>query len=227
MFTSEPVVVVENTYVYHKERVILSDVNFNINRGEFVFLIGRTGSGKSSLLKTLYADLWLQQGRAKVVGFPIEILKASERPFLRRKIGVVFQDFQLLTDRNVERNLAFVLEATGHTDKAEIKTRIEAVLEQVGMSNAIHKRVHKLSGGEQQRIAIARALLNNPLLILADEPTGHLDPEVSMEIMQLFKQLTQQGTSIIMASHDYHTIERVPGKILKCEGGHIVPISSL
>jgi cell division transport system ATP-binding protein len=154
-------------------------------------------------------------------------LKSADIPYLRRKLGFVFQDFQLLTDRDVEKNLAFVLEATGHTDQAEIKSRIEAVLAQVGMSNAIHKRVHRLSGGEQQRICIARAILNNPVLLLADEPTGHLDPEVSLEIMQLFKQLNQQGTAIIMASHDYNTMRQVLGTIYKCEGGSIFPVDSL
>jgi cell division transport system ATP-binding protein len=217
----------ENVHISQEGVPTLTDISLTVEAGEFYYLIGKSGSGKSTFFKAIFGELAIDAGSAQVAGYDLVAIKNQEIPYLRRKLGFVFQDFQLLTDRNVERNLAFVLEATGHQDKAEIKTRIEAVLEQVGMSNAIHKRVHKLSGGEQQRIAIARALLNNPLLILADEPTGHLDPEVSMEIMQLFKQLTQQGTSIIMASHDYHTIERVPGKILKCEGGHIVPVSSL
>ena len=217
----------ENVHISQEGVPTLTDISLTVEAGEFYYLIGKSGSGKSTFFKAIFGELAIDAGSAQVAGYDLVTIKNQDIPYLRRKLGFVFQDFQLLTDRNVERNLAFVLEATGHQDKAEIKTRIEAVLEQVGMSNAIHKRVHKLSGGEQQRIAIARALLNNPLLILADEPTGHLDPEVSMEIMQLFKQLTQQGTSIIMASHDYHTIERVPGKILKCEGGHIVPISSL
>ena len=221
MFTSEPVVVVENTYVYHKERVILSDVNFNINRGEFVFLIGRTGSGKSSLLKTLYADLWLQQGRAKVVGFPIETLKASERPFLRRKIGVVFQDFQLFMDRNVQENLLWVLEATGWKDSAKMKARIAEVLMQVGMSASRDKMPHQLSGGEQQRVVIARALLNEPQILFADEPTGNLDPEVSSQIIKLFHEINKAGTAILMATHDFDMIRKFPARILKCENGEV------
>ncbi|MEA5137952.1 cell division ATP-binding protein FtsE [Arcicella rigui] len=221
MFTSEPVVVVENTYVYHKERIILSDVNFNINRGEFVFLIGRTGSGKSSLLKTLYADLWLQQGRAKVVGFPIETLKASERPFLRRKIGVVFQDFQLFMDRNVQENLLWVLEATGWKDSAKMKARIAEVLMQVGMSASRDKMPHQLSGGEQQRVVIARALLNEPQILFADEPTGNLDPEVSSQIIKLFHEINKAGTAILMATHDFDMIRKFPARILKCENGEV------
>lgn len=221
MFTSEPVVVVENTYVYHKERIILSDVNFNINRGEFVFLIGRTGSGKSSLLKTLYADLWLQQGRAKVVGFPIETLKSSERPFLRRKIGVVFQDFQLFMDRNVQENLLWVLEATGWKDSAKMKARIAEVLMQVGMSASRDKMPHQLSGGEQQRVVIARALLNEPQILFADEPTGNLDPEVSSQIIKLFHEINKAGTAILMATHDFDMIRKFPARILKCENGEV------
>ena len=217
----------ENVHISQEGVPTLTDISLTVEAGEFYYLIGKSGSGKSTFFKAIFGELAIDAGSAHVAGYDLVSIKNQDIPYLRRKLGFVFQDFQLLTDRNVERNLAFVLEATGHKDKAEIKTRIEAVLEQVGMSNAIHKRVHKLSGGEQQRIAIARALLNNPVLILADEPTGHLDPEVSLEIMELFKQLTLQGTAIIMASHDYHTIQRVPGKILKCDGGHIVPVSSL
>jgi cell division transport system ATP-binding protein len=217
----------ENVHISQEGIPTLTDISLTVEAGEFYYLIGKSGSGKSTFFKSIFGELVIDLGAAQVAGYDLVTIKNQDIPFLRRKLGFVFQDFQLLTDRNVERNLAFVLEATGHKDQTEIKSRIEAVLEQVGMSNAIHKRVHKLSGGEQQRIAIARALLNNPVLILADEPTGHLDPEVSIEIMDLFKQLTLQGTSIIMASHDYHTIQRVPGKILKCEGGNIVPVNSL
>ena len=177
----------------------LTDINLSVEAGEFYYLIGRTGSGKSTFFKSIFAELPIDEGQANVVGYDLTTIKRKDIPYLRRKLGFVFQDFQLLTDRNVEKNLSFVLEATGHTDKAEIKSRIEDVLARVGMSNAIHKRVHKLSGGEQQRICIARAILNNPLLLLADEPTGHLDPEVSLEIMQLFKELTAQGTAIILS----------------------------
>lgn len=205
----------------------LTDINLSVEAGDFYYLIGRTGSGKSTFFKSIFAELPIVEGQAQVVGYDLSTIKRKEIPYLRRKLGFVFQDFQLLTDRNVEKNLSFVLEATGHTDKAEIKTRIEAVLARVGMSNAIHKRVQKLSGGEQQRICIARAILNNPILLLADEPTGHLDPEVSLEIMQLFKELTAQGTAIIMASHDYNTMRQVTGKFLKCEGGKIEPTSSI
>jgi cell division transport system ATP-binding protein len=162
-----------------------------------------------------------------VAGYSLNDIKSNEIPFLRRKLGFVFQDFQLLTDRNVEMNLSFVLEATGHHDHAENTARIETVLSQVGMSSALHKRVHKLSGGEQQRICIARAILNNPVLLLADEPTGHLDPEVSLEIMSLFQELNKKGTTILMASHDYNTMRKVPGQFLQCEGGKISPIDSI
>ena len=217
----------QNVHISQEGIPTLTDISLTVEAGEFYYLVGKSGSGKSTFFKAIFGELGIDSGSALVADYDLVTIKNKEIPYLRRKLGFVFQDFQLLTDRNVERNLAFVLEATGHKDVIEIKSRIEAVLAQVGMSNALHKRVHKLSGGEQQRIAIARALLNNPMLILADEPTGHLDPEVSMEIMELFKHLTMQGTSIIMASHDYHTIQRVPGKILKCEGGKITAVSSL
>jgi cell division transport system ATP-binding protein len=217
----------ENVHVSQEGIPTLTDISLSVGAGEFYYLIGKSGSGKSTFFKSIFGELVIDSGVAQVAGYDLLNIKNSDIPYLRRKLGFVFQDFQLLMDRNVERNLAFVLEATGHKDQADIKVRIEAALAQVGMSNALHKRVHKLSGGEQQRIAIARALLNNPVLILADEPTGHLDPEVSLEIMKIFKQLTLQGTSIIMASHDYHTIQQVPGKILKCEGGKISLVDSL
>jgi cell division transport system ATP-binding protein len=217
----------QNVHISQEGIPTLTDISLTVEAGEFYYLVGKSGSGKSTFFKAIFGELGIDSGSALVADYDLVTIKNKEIPYLRRKLGFVFQDLQILTDSNVERNLAFVLEATGHKDAIEIKSRIEAVLAKVGMSNAIHKRVHKLSGGEQQRIAIARALLNNPMLILADEPTGHLDPEVSMEIMELFKQLTIQGTSIIMASHDYHTIQRVPGKILKCEGGKITSVSSL
>ena len=205
----------------------LKDINLTINGGDFYYLIGKTGSGKSTLFRSIYAEIGIQSGTASVAGYSLNSIKRSEVPFLRRKLGFVFQDFQLLTDRNVEKNLSFVLEATGHQNKDENRLKIEEVLARVGMSSAISKRIHRLSGGEQQRISIARAILNNPELLLADEPTGHLDPEVSLEIMQLFKELNQSGMAIIMASHDYNTMAKVPGQILKCEGGKIFPVSSL
>jgi cell division transport system ATP-binding protein len=205
----------------------LEDINLTINEGDFYYLIGKTGSGKSTFFRSIIAEIGLESGIASVAGFSLNTIKRSEVPYLRRKLGFVFQDFQLLSDRNVEKNLSFVLEATGHTNKDEIRFKIEEVLARVGMSSAISKRIHRLSGGEQQRICIARAILNNPMLLLADEPTGHLDPEVSLEIMQLFKELNQSSMAIIMASHDYNTMTKVPGKILKCEGGKIFPVTSL
>lgn len=219
MFTSQAVVSIHNAFIFQKERVVLNDVNFSINRGEFVFLIGRTGSGKSSLLKTLYADLWLQQGKAQVVGYEIETLKPSDRPYLRRKIGVVFQDFQLFMDRSVYENLLWVLEATGWTDSGKIKARIAEVLMQVGMSTSRDRMPHQLSGGEQQRVVIARALLNEPQILFADEPTGNLDPEVSEQIIKLFHEINKSGTSILMATHDFDMIRKFPARILKCENG--------
>jgi cell division transport system ATP-binding protein len=217
----------ENVHVSQDGVPTLQDISLNLNPGDFVYLLGKSGSGKSTFFKSIFAELPIDSGQASVAGFILNDIKSSEIPFLRRKLGFVFQDFQLLTDRNVEMNLSFVLEATGHTDKAENASRIETVLSQVGMSNALHKRVHKLSGGEQQRICIARAILNKPVLLLADEPTGHLDPEVSLEIMSLFQQLNQQGTTILMASHDYNTMRKVPGKFLQCDGGKIFPIDSI
>ncbi len=226
MFNSEPVVSLQKVNIFQHEQIILSDVNFSINKGEFVFLIGRTGSGKSSLLKTLYADLWLQQGTAQVAGFPIEGLKPSERPFLRRKIGVVFQDFQLFMDRNVNDNLLWVLEATGWTDRAKIKARIAEVLMQVGLASSRDKMPHQLSGGEQQRVVIARALLNEPQILFADEPTGNLDPEVSSQILKLFLDINKAGTAILMATHDFDMIRKFPARILNCENGKVIETKS-
>jgi cell division transport system ATP-binding protein len=217
----------ENVHVSQDGVPTLQDVSLVLNHGDFVYLIGKTGSGKSTFLKSIFADLPIDSGQASVAGYSLNDIKSKEIPFLRRKLGFVFQDFQLLTDRNVEMNLLFVLEATGHQDKVENAARIETVLGQVGMSNALYKRVHRLSGGEQQRICIARAILNNPVLLLADEPTGHLDPEVSLEIMSLFQQLNKQGTTILMASHDYNTMRKVPGQFFQCEGGKIFPIDSI
>lgn len=224
MFADKPVVTLQNVDVFQKDSLVLSDVNFSINRGEFVFLTGRTGSGKSSLLKTLYADLWLQKGHAEVSDYVIERLKAAEIPFLRRKIGVVFQDFQLFMDRTVQENLMWVLEATGWTERAKMKTRIAEVLMQVGMAPAIDKFPHQLSGGEQQRIVIARALLNDPHILFADEPTGNLDPEVSAQILKLFLEINKSGTAILMATHDFEMIRQFPARMLKCENGKVLEI---
>ena len=210
--------------VVNENNVILSDVNFEVAPGEFVFLIGKTGTGKSSLLKVLYGDLLLDSGAGSIVGFDLLRLKEREIPKLRRKLGVVFQDFKLLPDRTIFDNLAFVLKATGWNDKAKIKMRVAKVLEMVNVTSNDQKFPFELSGGEQQRVAIARALLNHPELILADEPTGNLDPETSQEIMQLFRKLHAGGISIIMATHDYNMIVKFPGRILRCDKGSIYEV---
>tara|TARA_B100002052_G_scaffold297777_1_gene329347 strand:- start:40 stop:651 length:612 start_codon:yes stop_codon:yes gene_type:complete len=200
--------------------LILKDVSFNIQKGEFVYLIGKTGSGKSSLLKTLYADLELKEGDGNIAGFNLREIKEKEIPFLRRKIGIVFQDFQLLKDRNVNENLLFVMKATDWTDHKKMKRRLTEVLELVNMSTKGHKKPHELSGGEQQRIAIARALINNPELILADEPTGNLDPETSEEIIQLLQDITSKKT-VLMASHDKYLMDRFPKRTIVCDKNHV------
>ncbi len=221
-FSSEPIIQLENTDIYQNgNKLILADVNFEINKGDFVFLIGRTGSGKSSLLKTLYADLWLESGKGTVVGYRLEKLKQADVPFLRRKLGIVFQDFQLFFDRTVEENLEFVLRATGWTDKALIKNRISEVLMQVGLGTLQKKMPHQLSGGEQQRVVIARAMLNEPQILLADEPTGNLDPEVGEQIMQVFQSINTAGTAILMATHNYDFLKKYPARVLKCEAGSV------
>jgi cell division transport system ATP-binding protein len=216
------VISLKNAYIYQKESLILSDVNFTIHKGEFVFLIGKTGSGKSSLLKTLYADLWLEKGDGKVAGFDLTTIKHKQIPFLRRKIGIVFQDFQLLSDRNVMANLVFFMEAMGWSKNNEIVRRITEVLDLVGLPEVLHKMPHQLSGGEQQRIAIARALLNNPDIILADEPTGNLDPEKSIEILKLFFKINEvSNTAILMATHELDLIERFPKRTIFCDNGRV------
>ena len=221
MISSEPVVTLERADIYQGDIPVLADVNFHIDKGEFVYLIGRTGSGKSSLLKTLYADLWLQTGSAKVAGYELHKIKRSDIPFLRRHIGIVFQDFQLLTDRSVEENLTFVLRATGWTEKADIARRISEVLMQVGLGTSPKKMPHQLSGGEQQRVVIARAMLNEPQILIADEPTGNLDPEVSNQIMEVFKTINNAGTAVLMATHDYTLLDKYPARIVRCEEGEV------
>ena len=199
------------------ENTVLKDIDLVVHPGDFVFLIGKTGSGKSSLIKTLYGDLNLESGQGQIVGYNLNKLKEKQIPYLRRKLGVVFQDFKLLSDRNIYNNLSFVLKATGWKKKEVIQTRIREVLSLVGMEASLTKYPFELSGGEQQRVAIARALLNEPELIIADEPTGNLDPDTSKEIMKLFKKLHKQGMTLLMATHDYNMIVKFPGRIFRCE----------
>ena len=217
--TENAVIQLHNVDVFQQKHLVLSNVNLHIKKDEFVFLIGQTGSGKSSLLKILYGDLHIANGEGNIAGFDLKKLKESQVPFLRRKLGVVFQDFQLLTDRTIEKNLEFVLKATGWTDAKLISERIRDVLDKVGLRSKIKKMPHEISGGEQQRIVIARALLNDPEIILADEPTGNLDPETSEEIVTLLKQISNNGTAVLMATHDYHIIRKNPLRIIKCENG--------
>jgi len=210
--------------IYQREQLILDDVNLEIDKGEFVYLIGKTGSGKSSLMKTLYADLPLQKGTGSIVDYNLKKLNDKDIPFLRRKIGIVFQDFKLLNDRNIYENLRFVLRATGWAELPKIKNKINEVLEKVGITDSIRKMPYQMSGGEQQRVAIARALLNNPDLILADEPTGNLDPKTSMEIMDVLHEIHDSGKSILMATHDYALILKYPHKTIKCEGNQVFEV---
>jgi cell division transport system ATP-binding protein len=220
---SETVVSIRNAKIYQGNSLILEDVNFSVNKGEFVYLVGKTGTGKSSLLKTLYGELPLTEGGASVVGFNLRDMDWKKVPFLRRNLGVVFQDFQLLTDRNVHENLRFVLKATGWQDERLIEEKINDVLDKVGLKSKGFKMPFEMSGGEQQRVDIARALLNSPKLILADEPTGNLDPETSDEIMQLLIQIARDyGTAVIMATHDFIVINRYPSRILKTEKGRVL-----
>ncbi|MFZ9982767.1 MAG: cell division ATP-binding protein FtsE [Cyclobacteriaceae bacterium] len=222
MESGNPVVSVEDVTILQNEYPILHSVNFKISRGEFVFLVGRTGSGKSSLLKMLYADLPLIHGSAQVTGYNLEKIKEREIPFLRRKLGIIFQDFQLFPDRSVAENLFFVMKATGWKDKTKMKNRLAEVLMNVGLGASEKKYPHQLSGGEQQRAAIARALINEPLMLLADEPTGNLDPEVSVEILKLFKQINRSGTAVLMATHSYGLIKKYSSRVLKCDQGRLL-----
>lgn len=219
---SEKVIRLERAFIYQRNYLVLSNVDFELNEGEFAYLIGKTGSGKSSLLKVLYGDLPLTEGYGNVVDIELNGMSTGKIPTLRRHLGIVFQDFQLLLDRNVERNLSFVLKATGWKDKTQINDRIDEVLESVGMISKKKMMPFRLSGGEQQRISIARALLNHPQLILADEPTGNLDPETSVEIMNLILNLSKEkNVAVLMATHDYNIIEKFPAKTFKCEDGKV------
>ncbi|MCE2848694.1 MAG: ATP-binding cassette domain-containing protein [Chitinophagaceae bacterium] len=225
---SEVVLSIKNANIYQGDSLILSDVNITVSKSEFVYLVGKTGTGKSSLLKTLYGELLLKNGTANVAGFDLKDLTWKTVPFLRRNIGIVFQDFQLLTDRNVHDNLKFVLNATGWKDEKAIEDKIDEVLGKVGLKTKGFKYPYELSGGEQQRIDIARALLNSPKLILADEPTGNLDPETTEEIMNLLFQISKDlGTAIVMATHDYIVINKYPARMIRTEGGKVIDNASI
>jgi cell division transport system ATP-binding protein len=221
---AQSVLSLKNVNIHQEGKVILSDVNLEVNHGEFIYIIGKTGSGKSSLLKTLYADLPLLEGEGKIVDFDLATLKEEDIPFLRRKFGIVFQDFKLLPDRTVQNNMLFVLKATGWTDKAEMDAKIEEVLSKVNMNDFAYKMPHQLSGGEQQRVAIARALLNDPEFILADEPTGNLDPQTSTEVLEVLRKINANGKTVIMVTHDYALLMKYPYKTLKCEDATIFEV---
>ncbi|WP_282136642.1 cell division ATP-binding protein FtsE [Seonamhaeicola maritimus] len=221
---SNPILQLQEASIYQGDSLVLSNVNVEINKGEFVYLIGKTGTGKSSFMKTLYGDLPLQEGEGHIVDYDLKHLKEKDIPFLRRKLGVVFQDFKLLIDRTVNDNLLFVLKATGWKDKNDMKTRVEEVLDKVDMKTKGFKFPHELSGGEQQRIAIARALLNNPELILADEPTGNLDPQTSVEVMEVLQDINKNGNTILMATHDYALLLKYPSKTLKCDDNQVYEV---
>lgn len=207
--------------IYQNENLILANINIEVDKGEFVYLIGKTGSGKSSLLKTLYADLEVKNGNAMVAGFDLRTLRTKEIPFLRRKLGIVFQDFQLLMDRTVAENLFFVMQATGWKNKKEIQRRMHEVLAKVNLETKGNSMPHKLSGGEQQRVGIARALVNDPEIILADEPTGNLDPETSEGIIGLLFDISKTGSAVLMATHNYNFFEKFPARTLRCDAGNI------
>ncbi|MBP8066852.1 MAG: ATP-binding cassette domain-containing protein [Flavobacterium sp.] len=221
---SQTILSLKDVTIYQEGNAILSNVNLDVKHGDFLYIIGKTGSGKSSLMKTLYADLDLNNGEGTIVDYDLRTLKESDIPYLRRKLGIVFQDFKLLPDRTVHDNLEFVLRATGWSEKEEIQVKIEEVLDKVGMKSMTGKMPHQLSGGEQQRVAIARALLNDPELILADEPTGNLDPQTSVEVMEVLKKINQNGKTIIMATHDYALLMKFPSKTIKCENGQLFEV---
>ncbi len=221
---SETILQLTDASIFQKESLVLKDVTLKINSGEFVYLIGKTGSGKSSFMKTLYGDIPLKKGAGSIVDFDLKKLREKDIPYLRRKLGIVFQDFKLLPDRNINNNLKFVLKATGWKDTAKMNTQIENVLDKVGMKTKGFKFPHEISGGEQQRIAIARALLNDPELIIADEPTGNLDPQTSVEVMKVLQGINKSGRTILMATHDYALILKFPSKTLKCDGGKVFEV---
>lgn len=224
LIMSQAILSLKNVTIHQEDKVILSNINLDVNRGEFLYIIGKTGSGKSSLMKTLYADMPLTEGEAHIVDFDLETLKEDDIPFLRRKIGIVFQDFKLLPDRTIKDNMLFVLKATGWTVNEEMDRKIDEVLDKVGMKQYASKMPHQISGGEQQRVAIARALLNDPDLILADEPTGNLDPQTSAEVLEVLRSINANGKTIIMATHDYALLMKFPSKTLKCEDTKIFEV---
>jgi len=217
-----PVIELKNAVIYQRDKAILSDVTFNVGKREFVYLIGKTGSGKSSLLRTLYAELPAREGTVNVAGFDLTEIKKKDIPYLRRKLGIVFQDFQLLADRNVEANLEFVLRATGWFEQDKINERIDFVLDKVGLKDKRKSMPYNLSGGEQQGVTIARSLLNDPDIILADEPTGNLDPETALDVLKLLLKISDSGTAVLMATHNYGLIQKYPGRIIKCENGQVI-----
>jgi len=221
---SDHVLHLKDASIFQGENLVLSDVSVSVEKGEFVYLIGKTGTGKSSFMKTLYGDLPLQEGEGSIVGFDLATLKEKDIPFLRRKLGVVFQDFKLLNDRTVNDNLRFVLTATGWNDKVAMENKINDVLDKVDMKTKAFKYPYQLSGGEQQRVAIARALLNDPELILADEPTGNLDPQTSVEVMEVLREINKNGNTILMATHDYALLLKYPSKTLKCDENQIFEV---
>lgn len=220
--TTAPVITIENVSVFQENTPVLRDVSFSVQKGEFVYLIGKTGSGKSSLLKTLYADLPLMVGEAEVAGFSLRKLPRSKVPYLRRNLGIIFQDFQLLSDRTVSDNLIFVMKATGWKSKTKIRQKLTELLVEVGLGSAGNKYPHQLSGGEQQRVAVARALVNEPAILLADEPTGNLDPEVAEDILKLFIEINHKGTSVLMATHNHEFLSKYPKRTLRCIDKEII-----
>lgn len=224
---AETILKIENLSVYQNEILVLSEVTVEAQKGDFIYFVGKTGTGKSSLMRTLYGDLPIKKGFVELAGFNVHQIKQKQIPYLRRKLGIVFQDFQLLSDRTVADNLFFVMKATGWKEKNKMQAALEKVLEEVDLKTKGHKMPHQLSGGEQQRLAIARALINNPALILADEPTGNLDPETSKGIMDLLMKIKESGTAIIMATHDYDTIKKYPARIIHFDNGKTKEINDL
>ncbi|MFT6873789.1 MAG: cell division transport system ATP-binding protein [Roseivirga sp.] len=221
-FSGEPIVQITDASIFQEDQTVLNNISLKISKGEFVYLVGRTGSGKSSLLKTLYCDIPLHMGSIRICDFNIEKIKRKEIPLLRRKLGIVFQDFQLLPDRTVAENIFFVMKATGWKEKAKMKSRLADILMRVGLGSVASKMPHQLSGGEQQRVVIARALINEPSILIADEPTGNLDPEVSEGIFQTFEDINRSGTAVLMATHDFKLIENYPKRRLSCEKGRVI-----